>query len=67
MSNISSTPLLKQSVNLAVIIPFKSLSYKKSRFQPCIFCGETTRIQKFKGKTVCIQCLLEIPDIFSCS
>jgi len=65
MSGISATSPLKQPASLAVIIPFNSLSHKKARFQACIFCGNTARIQKFKGKTVCIQCLFQIPDIFS--
>ena len=63
-SNISTHPL-KQPVRLAVIIPFESLSHNRARFQRCIFCGKTMRIQKFKGKTVCIECLLQIPDSFS--
>ncbi|HZK84027.1 MAG TPA: hypothetical protein VFC58_04975 [Desulfosporosinus sp.] len=65
MTNIIPTPPLNQPVRLAVIIPFESLSHNRARFLPCIFCGKTMRIQKFKGKTVCIQCLLQIPDIFS--
>ncbi|KUO70081.1 MAG: hypothetical protein APF81_00075 [Desulfosporosinus sp. BRH_c37] len=67
MSSISSTPALKQPTRLAVIIPIKSFSPKKARFLPCIFCGETIQIKKFKGKTVCTHCLLQIPDIFSYS
>jgi len=67
MSSIISTLPLKRPARLAVIIPFINRSHKKARFQPCIFCGKTMMIQKFKGKTVCIQCLHEIPDIFSCS
>ena len=68
MSSIISTTLpLTPPDRLAVIIPFESLSHNIARFQPCIFCGKTMKIQKFKGKTVCIQCLLQIPDIFSCS
>jgi Primosomal protein N'' (replication factor Y) - superfamily II helicase len=66
LSSISSTPPLKQPVHPAVIIPFASLSHKKTPFQPCIFCGQTMEIKKFKGKTVCIHCLHQIPDIFSC-
>ena len=66
MSDINSTPPLKQSAHQAVIIPFKSRTDKKVQFLPCIFCGKTIRIQKFKGKAVCVQCLLQIPDIFSC-
>ena len=67
MSSIISTHPPKQGVRLAVIIPFESLSHNKARFQHCIFCGKTIEIQKFKGKTVCIDCLLQIPDIFSCN
>ncbi|HBP63327.1 MAG TPA: hypothetical protein DD730_03445 [Desulfosporosinus sp.] len=67
MSSINSAHPLKQPIRLAVIIPFESLSHNKARFQPCIFCGKTMRVQKFRGKTVCIECLLQIPDIFSCN
>jgi hypothetical protein len=66
MSNIILTPPLKQPARQAVIIPFKSLSHNKAGFQPCIFCGKTMSNQKFKGKTVCIHCLHQIPAIFSC-
>jgi len=66
MASIISTVALKEPAHLAIIIPFESLSHKKARFQPCIFCGKTMRIHSFKGKTVCIQCLVQIPDIFSC-
>lgn len=64
MSSTSPTVQQKQSGHLTVIIPFKSLPYKKKGYRPCIFCGKTIRIHKFKGKTVCLQCLLQIPDIF---
>lgn len=69
MSSISSLPLPipipKQPAHQAVIIPFNELSYKKEKFQPCIFCGKTIKIHTFKGKTVCIHCLRLIPAIFS--
>lgn len=67
MSSISSVPLPspKRPAHQAVIIPFNELSYKKERFQPCIFCGKTIKIHKFKGKNVCIQCLRLIPAAFS--
>jgi transcriptional pleiotropic regulator of transition state genes len=64
MSGIGSTAQQTQLAHLAVIIPFKNHSYKKTGFQPCIFCGRTIKNHKFKGKTVCIQCLLQIPEIF---
>ena len=66
MSSISSTLPLRQPADQAVIIPFNRLSHAKERFQPCIFCGETVKVRKFKGKTVCIHCLRQIPAIFSC-
>lgn len=66
MSSISSAPPLMQSVRQAVIIPFDRLPLTKEQFQPCIFCGKTVKVHKFKGKTVCIQCLRQIPTIFSC-
>jgi len=65
MSNISSTCPLKQPAHQAVILPFKLRSQTKEQFSPCIFCGKTMKIQRFKGKTVCINCLHEIPEIFS--
>ncbi|TGE40018.1 hypothetical protein E4K67_03295 [Desulfosporosinus fructosivorans] len=66
MSISSSTLPLNQPTHLAVIIPFKRPARTNEQFQSCIFCGKTMKIQNFKGKTVCIQCLLRIPDIFSC-
>lgn len=65
MSNISSTSPLKQPKHQAVILPFKLRPQTKEQFSPCIFCGKTLKIQSFKGKTVCINCLHEIPAIFS--
>jgi len=65
MSSISSTQLLKQPADQAVIIPFNKPSHTKEQFQPCIFCGKTIKVHKFKGKTVCIHCLRQIPAIFS--
>ncbi|TGE32648.1 hypothetical protein E4K68_10750 [Desulfosporosinus sp. Sb-LF] len=65
MSSISSTPQLQQPVHQAIIIPFNRPSRPREQFQPCIFCGKTMRIHKFKGKTVCIHCLRQIPAIFS--
>ncbi|MDQ7096202.1 hypothetical protein REC12_21635 [Desulfosporosinus sp. PR] len=65
MSSINSTPSQKQPVQQAVIIAFSDLTRKKNRFQPCIFCGETIKVHKFKGKNVCTRCLHQIPAIFS--
>ncbi|HBV85979.1 MAG TPA: hypothetical protein DEF42_04775 [Desulfosporosinus sp.] len=64
MSNTSSVCPLKQSDHQAVILPFKSRSQTKEQFSPCIFCGKTIKVQRFKGKTVCINCLHQIPAIF---
>ncbi|KJR45781.1 hypothetical protein UF75_3829 [Desulfosporosinus sp. I2] len=64
MSTIRSTPQHQQSVHQAVIIPFKP-SHAKAQFHPCIFCGQTMKVHHFKGKTVCIHCLRQIPAIFS--
>ena len=66
MSSISSTLPLQQPAHQAIIFPFNKLSHTKEQFQPCIFCGETVKVRKFKGKTVCIHCLRQIPAIFSC-
>ncbi|EHQ91582.1 hypothetical protein [Desulfosporosinus youngiae] len=65
MSNISLTGPLEQPTQQAVILPFKLRSQTNEQFSPCIFCGKTVKIQRFKGKTVCISCLHEIPEIFS--
>lgn len=68
MSNISPdlTCAIKQPSHQAVILPFKARPQSREQFSPCIFCGKTMRIHKFKGKTVCINCLRQIPAIFSC-
>jgi len=66
MSNISPSCTLTQPARQAVILPFNMRSQTRKQFSPCIFCGKTMRIHKFKGKTVCINCLLQIPAIFSC-
>ena len=66
MSSISSAPPAMQPVRQAIIIPFYRHSLATEQFQPCIFCGKTVKVHKFKGKTVCIQCLRQIPTIFSC-
>lgn len=66
MSKIILTPPLKQPARQAIIIPFDRQSLTKEQFQPCIFCGKTIKVHKFKGKTVCIHCLRQIPAIFSC-
>ncbi|MBP1759095.1 MAG: hypothetical protein H6Q63_12 [Firmicutes bacterium] len=65
MSNIITACLLKQPTHQAVILPFKPRSKTKEEFSPCIFCGKTIKVQRFKGKTVCIKCLHQIPSIFS--
>lgn len=65
MLRINSTPQLQQPAQQAVIIAFSDLKRKKSQFQPCIFCGETMKVHKFKGKNVCTRCLHQIPAIFS--
>jgi transcriptional pleiotropic regulator of transition state genes len=69
MFSINSAPSLEpttQSSRQSVILPFDRLPHTKEQFQPCIFCGETIKVHKFKGKTVCIHCLRQIPSIFSC-
>ncbi|HEY8910305.1 MAG TPA: hypothetical protein VIM51_08500 [Desulfosporosinus sp.] len=66
MSSISSTTLHKNPPHQAVIIPFDTLTQTKKHFHPCIFCGNTMKVHKFKGKTVCVHCLRQIPAIFSC-
>ncbi|MDA8223885.1 hypothetical protein [Desulfosporosinus sp.] len=65
MSNINSARTLMQPARQAVILPFKTRSQTNEQFSPCIFCGKTMRVHKFKGKTVCINCLRLIPAIFS--
>ncbi|MGC7870317.1 hypothetical protein ACPUYX_02170 [Desulfosporosinus sp. SYSU MS00001] len=65
MSSTNLTQPLRQPAQQAVIISFSELVRKKNRFQPCIFCGETMEVQKFKGKNVCSRCLHQIPAIFS--
>jgi hypothetical protein len=65
MATINSTLPIEQPAHQAVIIAFSELTQKKTRFQPCIFCGETIKIHKFKGKNVCTRCLHQIPAIFS--
>ncbi|MDR3600678.1 MAG: hypothetical protein P4L49_09405 [Desulfosporosinus sp.] len=66
MSSINSTPSLEPTAHQAVIIPLNRLSHTKEQFHPCIFCGKTMKVHKFKGKAVCIHCLHQIPAIFSC-
>jgi|GEM_PF-1315655 len=66
MSSIDPTLALKQPAHQAVIFPFVKILHIKEQFQPCIFCGKTMKVHKFKGKTVCINCLRQIPAIFSC-
>ena len=65
MSSFSPILPINEPAHQAVIIPFDRLSKTKGQFQPCIFCGKTIKIHKFKGKTVCIHCLHQIPAIFS--
>ncbi|HBW36475.1 hypothetical protein [Desulfosporosinus sp. BICA1-9] len=65
MSNIRSTTKNQQSAHQAIILPFKTQARTKAQFHPCIFCGKTMRVHNFKGKTVCIHCLRQIPAIFS--
>lgn len=62
MFNFSPSPIQKQT---AVIIPIQSLAHTKRQLNPCIFCGETMKVRKFRGKTVCLNCLRQIPAIFS--
>lgn len=66
MSSISPACTPKQPSRQAVILPFRTRTQTKELFSPCIFCGKTMRVHKFKGKTVCINCLRQIPAIFSC-
>jgi len=49
----------------AGVVRFDSLTRKKQP-EPCIFCGRTSPIYLFKGKTVCLHCLQHIPAIFRC-
>jgi hypothetical protein len=65
MFSIDSTPSIEPPAKQAVIIAFSEFTRKKGQFQPCIFCGETMKVLKFKGKNVCTRCLHQIPAIFS--
>lgn len=63
MSSYSPVLQIDEPAHQAVIIPFDTLLQKHR--QACIFCGKTLKVHKFKGKTVCIHCLRQIPAIFS--
>ncbi|MDP4127160.1 MAG: hypothetical protein Q8912_09480 [Bacillota bacterium] len=65
MSSFSPILPTNEPAHQAVIIPFNRVQRTQRQFQPCIFCGKTIKVHKFKGKTVCIQCLHQIPAIFS--
>lgn len=65
MLSTSSIQLKKPSAQQAVIIPFHKRMTNKKAFCSCIFCGNTIRVHTFKGKSVCIHCLHQIPTIFS--
>jgi hypothetical protein len=67
MSSFSTVLPKHEPAHQAIIIPFERLlqTKKQQQFQPCIFCGKTIKVHKFKGKTVCIHCLRQIPAIFS--
>lgn len=49
-----------------IVLPFAPPVRHRQTSEPCIFCGQTTHIQFFKGKAVCHICLQRIPGIFSC-
>ena len=49
---------------VSVILPFDRNMMEKKRVQSCIFCGQTLKIQTFKGKAVCMSCLQIIPSLF---
>lgn len=65
MSSFSPvTPVIRPAYQ-AVVIPLDRRSQTERHYQPCIFCGNTLKTHKFKGKTVCTHCLHQIPAIFS--
>ncbi|AET70259.1 hypothetical protein Desor_4858 [Desulfosporosinus orientis DSM 765] len=66
MSNTDTACPLSQTAHQAVVLPFRTRAQSKEQFSPCIFCGKTMRVHIFKGKTVCDNCLRQIPAIFSC-
>ncbi len=62
----TSTGLPNRAPTSARIIPFDRALAQRGNIRHCIFCGQTLRVQTFKGKAVCLNCLQTIPAIFSC-
>ncbi|ACL22110.1 hypothetical protein Dhaf_4101 [Desulfitobacterium hafniense DCB-2] len=61
---LQNTMKQKSSSNQGEILCFDSYKRQKQA-QHCIFCNTTSLLQNFKGKTVCSECLQNIPELFS--
>lgn len=62
--SLQKTTKQKSSSTQGKILFFDSYKREK-RAQHCIFCNTTSLLQNFKGKTVCSECLQNIPELFS--
>ena len=58
-------PSNKENLKSGLILSFDKHKKRQKNIQTCIFCGTTSPLQNFKGKTVCYDCLHSIPGLFS--
>lgn len=66
MSGKALKPKEKMNSCYGIVLSFDLHLHQRKGPEPCIFCGQTLMVRNFKGKSVCLNCLINIPSLFSC-